>query len=132
MRPILLTSLIFVSTFHCVKFPHLLPSRRDFYFLCLDCIAEVFVPPYIFNTLSVTVQNSGKNVCSSIFVPNEEKSLWIPTPVITCLATVTDLSICTFCATEKRIKLLSNVISFLLDPERTPVHQVCKFAVVCS
>ena len=90
MRPILLTSLIFVSTFHCVKFPHLLPSRRDFYFLCLDCIAEVFVPPYIFNTLSVTVQNSGKNVCSSIFVPNEEKSLWIQTPVITSLATVTD------------------------------------------
>ena len=55
------------------------------------------------------------DLLKSGFVPNEEKSLWEPTQVITWLGTVIDTSQCIISATDTRIQSLSEDLSFLLD-----------------
>ena len=66
------------------------------------------------------------------FVPNEEKSLWEPTQVITWLGTVIDTSQCIISATDTRIQSLSEDLSFLLDSTHPSLYQVRKLASVCG
>ena len=55
------------------------------------------------------------DLLKSGFVPNEEKSLWEPTQVITWLGTLIDTSQCIISVTDTRIQSLSEDLSFLLD-----------------
>ena len=66
------------------------------------------------------------------FVPNEEKSLWEPTQVITWLGTVIDTSQCIISATDTRIQSLLEDLSFLLDSTHPSLYQVRKLASVCD
>lgn len=72
------------------------------------------------------------DLLKSGFVPNEEKSLWEPTQVITWLGTVIDTSQCIISATDTRIQSLSEDLSFLLDATHPSLYQVRKLASVCG
>ena len=72
------------------------------------------------------------DLLKSGFVPNEEKSLWEPTQVITWLGTVIDTSQCIISATDTRIQSLSEDLSFLLDSTHPSLYQVRKLASVCG
>ena len=72
------------------------------------------------------------DLLKSGFVPNEEKSLWEPTQVITWLGTVIDTSQCIISATDTRIQSLSEDLSFLLDPTHPSLYQLRKLASVCG
>lgn len=71
------------------------------------------------------------DLLKSGFLPNEEKSVWDPTQVITWLGTVINTSQCVIKATDKRIDSLINDLSSLLCSERS-LHQVRKLASVCG
>ena len=72
------------------------------------------------------------DLLKSGFVPNEEKSLWEPTQVITWLGTVIDTSQCIISATDTRIQSLSEDLSFLLDATNPSLYQVSRLASVCG
>ena len=72
------------------------------------------------------------DLLKSGFVPNEEKSLWEPTQVITLLDSVIDTSQCVISATDTRIQSLSEDLSFLLDATHPSLYQVLKLASVCG
>ena len=72
------------------------------------------------------------DLLKSGFVPNEEKSLWEPTLVITRLGTVIDTSQCVISATDARIQSLSEDLSLLLDSTHPSLCQVRKLASVCG
>ena len=72
------------------------------------------------------------DLLKSGFVPNEEKSLWEPTQVITWLGTVIDTSQCIISATDTRIQSLSEDLSFLLDSTHPSLYQVRKLTSVCD
>ena len=72
------------------------------------------------------------DLLKSGFVPNEEKSLWEPTQVITWLGTVIDTSQCIISATDTRIQSLSEDLSFLLDATHPSLYRVRKLASVCG
>ena len=71
------------------------------------------------------------DLLKSGFLPNEEKSVWDPTQVITWLGAVINTSQCVIKATDKRIDSLINNSSSLLSSERS-LHQLCKLASVCG
>ena len=71
------------------------------------------------------------DLLKSGFLPNEEKSAWDPTQVITWLGTVINTSQCVIKATDKRIDSLINDLSSLLRLERS-LHQVRKLARMCG
>ena len=77
----------------------------------------------IFYTLSVTVQNSGK-VCSSIFVPMKRN----PFGFLLKLSPL--LGLLSICLSAYFVNFLSDYLYFLLNPERTPIRQVCKLPIV--
>ena len=66
---------------------------------------------------------SGHSLLKSGFLPNEEKSVWDPTQVITLLGAVINTSQCVIKATDKRVDSLINDSSSLLSSERS-LHQV--------
>ena len=66
------------------------------------------------------------------FAPNEQKSLWEPTQVITWLGTVIDTSQCIISATDTRIQSLLEDLSFLLDSTHPSLYQVRKLASICG
>ena len=70
------------------------------------------------------------DLLKSGFLPNEEKSLWEPTQVITWLGTVIDTSQCIISATDTRIQSLSDDLSFLLDSSHPSLYQARKLASV--
>ena len=72
------------------------------------------------------------DLLKSDFVPNEERSLWEPTQVITWLGTVIDTSQCIISATDTRIQSLSEDLSFLLDSTHPSLYQVRKLASICG
>ena len=72
------------------------------------------------------------DLLESGFVPNEEKSLWERTQVITWLGTVIDTPQCIISATDTRIQTLSEDLSFLLDSTHPSLYQVRKLASVCD
>ena len=72
------------------------------------------------------------DLLKSGFVPNEQKSLWEPTQVITWLGTVIDTCQCIISATNTRIQSLSEDLSFLLDSTHPSLYQVRKLAIVCG
>ena len=72
------------------------------------------------------------DLLKSGFVPNEEKSLWEPTQVITWLGTVIDTSQCIISATDTRIQSLLEDLFFLLDSTYLSLYQVRKLASVCG
>ena len=55
------------------------------------------------------------DLLKSGFVPNEEKSIWEPTQVITWLGTVMDTSQCIISATDTRINTQSDDLSFTFE-----------------
>ena len=72
------------------------------------------------------------DLLKSCFVPNEEKSLWEPTQVITWLDTVIDTSQCIISATDTRIQSLLDDLSVLLDLTHPSLYQVRKLASDCG
>ena len=72
------------------------------------------------------------DLLKSGFAPNEEKSLWEPTQVITWLGTVIDTTQCIISATDTRIQSLSEDLSFLLDSTHPSLYQVRKLTSVCG
>ena len=72
------------------------------------------------------------HLLKSCFVPNEEKSLWEPTQVITWLGTVIDTSQCVISATDTRIQSLLDDLSVLLDLTHASLYQVRKLASACG
>ena len=71
------------------------------------------------------------DLLKSGFVPNEEKSIWDPSQVITWLGTVINTSQCLISATDRRIQSLTEDLSLLLGSGR-PLCQVRKLASVCG
>ena len=72
------------------------------------------------------------DLLKSGFVPNEQKSLWEPTQVITWLGTVIGTSQCIISETDTRIQFLTEDLSFLLDSTHPTLYQVRKLASVCG